>query len=122
MARSFADILRDLDGGQTYEALGLGMVDAVQAVVATGKSATITLTLNIAANGPGSVTIADTVKTKLPEAPKAKTMFFATESGNIDRNDPRREGITLRTVDDPRTNTEAPREIEARSSNLREVG
>lgn len=109
MSRSFADVLRDLSGGATYEKLSLDLADVVQAVNETQKGGTITLTLAIAANGPGSVTIAESVKTKVPEPAKGKTLFYATTTGHLSRNDPRQTEMKLR-------------EVEGDKSPLREVG
>lgn len=111
MSRPFADVLRDLSGGTTYETLTLDLANVVQEVIRTQKGGSICLTLNIAPNGVGSVSIGDTIKTKVPELPKGKTLFFATEAGTLTRDDPRQEKLALRTVDDPRTGT-----------GLREVG
>lgn len=110
MSRPFADVLRDLSGGQTYETLTLDLANVVQEVIRTQKAGAITLTLNISANGPGSVQIADTIKTKVPEMAKGKTLFFATEAGTLTRDDPRQEKLALRDVTEPR------------SGALREVG
>lgn len=110
MSRPFADVLRDLAGGQAYETLTLELAHVVQEVIKTQKSGSITLALNISANGPGSVQIAESIKSKVPEMAKGKTLFFATEAGTLTRDDPRQEKLALRDVTEPR------------SGNLREVG
>lgn len=110
MSRAFADVLRDLSGGTTYETLTLDLANVVQEVIRTQKGGAITLSLTISPNGLGSVQIAESIKTKVPELAKGKTLFFATEAGTLTRDDPRQEKLALRSVDDPR------------SGALREVG
>lgn len=99
MSRPFADVLRELNG-ETYDDLTLQLGEVVKAVIETGKSGSITLTLKIAANGKGAVTINDDVKIKIPEPPRAQTMFFATTSGSLLRTDPRQHEMPLREVSD----------------------
>lgn len=111
MSRPFADVLRDLSGGQAYETLTLDLANVVQEVIRTQKAGAISLTLAITPNGPGSVQIGETIKTKVPELARGKTLFFATEAGTLTRDDPRQEKLALRSVDDERT-----------GSTLREVG
>jgi hypothetical protein len=102
MSRPFADVLRDLAGGQAYETLTLELAHVVQEVIKTQKAGALSLTLNITANGPGSVQIAESIKSKVPELPKGKTLFFATEAGTLTRDDPRQEKLNLRDVSEPR--------------------
>ena len=97
MSRPFADVLRELNG-ETYDELTLQLGELVTAVMQTGKSGSLTLALRVAANGVGSVTITDEVKVKVPEAARPKTMFFATESGSLMRNNPRQAELQLREV------------------------
>ncbi|WP_232629132.1 hypothetical protein [Methylobacterium sp. Leaf118] len=99
MSRPFADVLRELNG-DAYDELTLQLGEVVQAVMQTGKAGSLNLSLKIAANGPGSVTITDEIKVKVPEAARPKTMFFATESGSLMRNNPRQHEMNLRDVSD----------------------
>lgn len=97
MSRPFADVLRELNG-ETYDELTLQLGEVVQAVMKTGKAGSLSVSLKISANGTGSVTITDDIKVKVPEAARPKTMFFATESGSLMRNNPRQSELQLREV------------------------
>lgn len=97
MSRPFADVLRELNG-ETYDELTIQLGELVTAVMQTGKAGSMSLSLKISANGTGSVTITDEVKVKIPEAARPKTMFFATESGSLMRNNPRQHELSLREV------------------------
>jgi hypothetical protein len=98
MARAFADVLRDLTGGQTYEELGSALTEIVDAVMQTRRSGSLTLTLKIKSNGDSSVIITDDVKTKLPQPIRGETIFFTQAGGNLLREDPRQEKLPLRQV------------------------
>lgn len=100
MSRPFADVLRDLSGGQTYDDLTLQLGEIVTAVIDTRKAGEITLKLRIAPNGDGSVKISSKVTAKAPEANRGETLFFTTSSGSLLRNDPRQESLPLREVSD----------------------
>ncbi|APX84593.1 hypothetical protein BV511_07635 [Methylorubrum extorquens] len=106
MSRPFADVLRELNG-DAYDELTLQLGEVVQAVMKTGKAGSLSLSLKVAANGTGSVTITDDIKVKVPEAARPKTMFFATESGSLMRNNPRQHEMQLRDVADTAETREA---------------
>jgi hypothetical protein len=98
--RAFADVLRDLAGGSTYEELGTRLTEVVQAVMETRKSGTLTIALKIKPNGESSVIITDEIKSKVPEGTRGETLFFATAGGTLVRDDPRQEKLPLRAVAD----------------------
>jgi hypothetical protein len=100
MSRPFADVLRDLTGGQTYDDLTLQLGELVNAVIEHRKAGELTLKLAIAPNGEGSVKIKDKVTVKSPEPTRGETLFFTTSSGSLVRNDPRQERLPLRDVAD----------------------
>lgn len=100
MSRAFADVLRDLAGGTTYEELGTRLTEVVQAVMETRKTGSLTIALKVKPNGESSVIITDEIKSKIPEGTRGETLFFATSAGTLVRDDPRQEKLPLRSVPD----------------------
>lgn len=94
MARQFADILRELAGGKTYEECQDKMNELVAAVAETGKSGTLTLKFTVKANGrEGAVEISDSVSIKKPESERGKTFYWTDAGGDLVRNDPRQTNM-----------------------------
>lgn len=98
MSRPFADVLRDLTGGQTYEELTSALAEVVAAVLDTKKVGTLTLNLKIRPNGDAGVMITDDIKSTVPVLSRGETFFFATSGGSLVRDDPRQEKLPLRQV------------------------
>jgi hypothetical protein len=100
MSRPFADVIRELSGGQIYEDLTTKLGEIVTGVLETRKQGEISLKLTVKPNGDGSVRVISDVKQKVPEPPRGDTLFFATSSGSLIRNDPRQSELALREVKD----------------------
>jgi hypothetical protein len=98
MSRPFADVLRELAGGKVYEDLTTQLGEVVTAVMETGKAGEVSVKLSIKSNGEGSVRVLADVKQKIPTAVVGETLFFATSSGSLVRNDPRQAELPLREV------------------------
>lgn len=98
MSRPFADVVRDLAGGRIYEDLGTQLGETVSAVLETGKVGELSLKLTIKPNSEGSVLVTAAVKQKIPEPTLGSTLFFATTTGSLLRNDPRQTEMQLREV------------------------
>jgi hypothetical protein len=98
MSRPFADVVRDLAGGKIYEDLGTQLGEIVSAVLETGKAGALSLSLSIKPNSEGSVLVTAAVKQKIPEPTTGSTLFFATTTGSLLRNDPRQGEMNLRDV------------------------
>lgn len=98
MARPFADVLRDLAGGQSYDQLTGALSEIVEAVMLTRKAGDLTLKLKITPNGENSVRIADEIKVKVPEENRGHSIFFVASGGILSRNDPRQGDLPLRDV------------------------
>lgn len=98
MARQFADVLRDLSAGQTYDELTAALGEIVEAVTATRKAGSLTLKIDVKPNGENSVRVVDEIKTKVPQPTRGETLFFTTSSGSLIRNDPRQADLPLRDV------------------------
>lgn len=96
---SFADVLRELSSGATYEQLGSALNEIVAAVKTTRKTGELTLKLKVKINGEIGVSIEDEIKAKVPEPSRGTTIFFADEYGNLMRRDPRQSELPLKAVD-----------------------
>lgn len=101
MSRAFVDVVRQLDGGACYENLTAQLAEIVQGVIATRKMGELSLKLSVKPNGENSVSITESVKLKVPEPPRAQTIFFTTVDGDLLRDDPRQAKLPLRSVDEP---------------------
>jgi len=88
--RPFPDILRELSHGEAVSELTATLTEVVQAVRATGKSGSVSLTISVEKNGENSVFLSEKIASKVPQLPRSKTAFFATASGSLDRDDPDR--------------------------------
>lgn len=84
--------LAEIRGGDLVDELTQELRCLVQDVLATGKPGSLTLRLSVKNASKGSGTallIEDDVKVKPPKPDKGTTFLFATESGELQRNDPR---------------------------------
>lgn len=99
MARPFADILRELGSGNTYDELTAKLAEVVEAVTTTRKVGEISIKLKVKPNGDAGVIVADEIKSKVPEASRGETVFFVTSGGSLVRQDPRQQDLPLRRVD-----------------------
>ena len=99
MARPFADVLRELGAGSTYDDLTAQLAEVVEAVMQTRKLGELSIKLKIKPNGEGSVIIADEIKARVPEPPRGESVFFVTTGGALVRQDPRQQDLPLRRVD-----------------------
>jgi hypothetical protein len=98
----FQETILQINNGAVVGELSEALREVVAAVRATGKSASITLTLRIAPASKGItdvLTVESQVKTKLPEPDRGITIFYATDDNNLVRNDPNQPMLPLRVVD-----------------------
>lgn len=100
MSRPFADVLRELSGGQTIVECGDRLAELVEAVAETGKAGSLTLKINVKPNGKdgNAVEVSDSVTLKKPEPERGKSFFFTDAGGSLVRNDPRQDDLPLREV------------------------
>lgn len=91
----FAAVILSLDDGATHSELTETLRDLVARVRDTGKAGALTLTLTVSPR-PGTrnqVEIKDEIKTKLPEFPRATSIFFADDANQLTRNDPNQPAL-----------------------------
>lgn len=106
--RPFAAITQELNKGKTHVELSQELQALVQAVQATGKKGTLTLTVTvIPSKMDGGVELLDTVKTVLPKFDRSATLFYADDDGNLTRHDPRQLELPVNDLDQLRQNREA---------------
>lgn len=99
--RPFADVVRELAAGQTYNELTDVLGQIVAGVIKQRRPGSLTLKLKIMPNGENSVRITDAVDAKIPASPRSDTVFFA-EAGALVREDPRQAKMELRSVETER--------------------
>jgi hypothetical protein len=93
--RDFALFLMEHAKGRSHDDLSAALRALVLAVSETGKPGRLTYTLTIRpqSNVEGAVLIADTIKTSVPEFDRPESIFFATDSGDLSRSDPRQASL-----------------------------
>ncbi|GGJ81750.1 hypothetical protein GCM10011583_11500 [Streptomyces camponoticapitis] len=110
VVRPFAAFLQEQSGGQLHDELSEKLHGLIEAIKETGKGGSISLKIDIkpiAGTDGRTLTVTDSVAAKLPKTERPKSIFFATDDGNLSRSDPRQPVITgLRELDTPATKTQ----------------
>lgn len=93
--RDFAAFLMDHRRGKTHDELSAALRDLVLAVEDTRKPGKITYTLTVKPQErtQGAVMVSDQIKCSLPEHDRSESIFFATPTGELVRNDPRQDAL-----------------------------
>lgn len=101
MARSFTDVLRDINNGKVAEELTDELADAVAAAKSTGKSATLTLTLKLKPGKGGSdvMTVEHDIRVKTPEFERPPTYLFVSRDNSLHVTNPAQRDLELRGVE-----------------------
>lgn len=88
--RLFADFIREQANGRTHDELTEALQAVALAVRETGKKGTLQLTIAITpVKGlSGAVQITDTVKVSRPTRDRPAPVFFVTEAGRVQKDDP----------------------------------
>ena len=98
----FNETILQINNGATIAELTEALQQVVAAVRQTGKTGSVTFTLKVT---PASKRTTDVlmieslVRTKLPEAERGMTVFYATEDNRLVRNDPKQQMLPLRIVE-----------------------
>lgn len=98
--RPFADILREIRRGDLHDELGSALQEVVAACTATGKKGVLTLKLTVQPDG-AVLLITDDYDGKPPKPERSSSIFYADDSANLVRNDPRQQSLGLREADPP---------------------
>jgi hypothetical protein len=93
--RDFAVFLMEHAKGRSHDDLSAALRSLVLAVAETGKPGKLiyTLTIRPQSNVEGAVVIADTIKLTEPVLDRPESIFFASESGDLSRTDPRQSSL-----------------------------
>lgn len=100
--------------GTLSEASNL-LAEAVKASCATGKKATVTLTLTIEPK-LGAVNFVTKLASKIPTDEEPLCIFYADTDGNLHRDDPRQKELALRSVEGGANQEQQPQPKEAVAS------
>lgn len=97
--RPFTDALREIRDGALLDELSDKLNQLVSAVQTTEKSGELTLKITLAPeSGSAAIFVADKVTLKLPELSRGRTVMFGTETGNLQRKNPKQKEFELREV------------------------
>lgn len=110
--RPFVAILNDQREGALADELADKLAEVVNAVIEHEKGGVLNLTLKVnpTAIGDRSVVITDDVKTKVPQAPREQTLFFAGKAGELSRRNPRQMEFETGLREAPRPRVVNPKE------------
>ncbi len=89
------------------------LASLIAAVRTTNKQGTLTLTLKVKPEGDGIYGIEEDIKSKLPQLPRGKSLFWGTPEDNLVTSDPNQGSFELKTVADSEPEQSEP---------LRQVG
>jgi hypothetical protein len=95
--QAFSQWLFQQRGGALHEELTLKLAELTQAVMATDKEGSLTLSIKVAKAGKGiQFIVKDKITSKLPEPDADPSFFFYDEAtGSLSRNDPFQPDIPL---------------------------
>ena len=101
MMTPFPEFLVSLrDGGASLDAAE-ALAELMEAVVATGRAGSLTLTVKISPASKGNVmafAFEDTLTVKAPKAEKGQPLLFRRRDGSLSRRDERQPELPLRAV------------------------
>ena len=97
----FLNTLQEFRNGESIAELSENLQSLVAAVRETGKKGTLTYTVKISPQGD-AVVLTDDIKLKAPELPRDASIFFATEEGVLQRDNPNQRKLDLREVERPK--------------------
>lgn len=101
--RPFAAVLAEIGGGKLHTRLSAQLADLTAAVATTGKKGEITLKIRVEPlkkADQNTLVVTGSSLAKVPEADDASptSVFFADDSGNLRRDDPRQPQLPLAIV------------------------
>lgn len=111
--RPITDLIGELQQGNFLHDTTEAVYEIMQAVMDTRKCGQLTMTITFAPTGKGTVEVASTFKTKVPEHDQPTTSFFVGKDYALHRHDPAQTRMDLRAVDDQPS---VPREVYDRAT------
>lgn len=94
----FDTVMEELNNGEAALDLSKALQDVIAAVKLSGKSGSVTFTIDVKHAGANRVELSDKIKTKIPAMDRAKAMFFVTEKNTLSRRDPNQPELPLDDV------------------------
>lgn len=93
--KPFGTFLMEHARGRSHDELSERLRELVLAVEHTGKPGKLAYTVTVKPqdNADGAVLVADQIKSTLPELDRPQSIFFATDTGDLVRNDPRQTSL-----------------------------
>jgi hypothetical protein len=96
--RPFTEVIAEYGNGRLLERLSAELAEVARAVGETNLKGTVTLKLSVEPSGEGAYTLNADVTAKVPKRGVGQAIFYADQSGNLSRRDPRQPELPLRTV------------------------
>lgn len=88
-----------IDGGLLIETADDCLRDVISAVRRTGKKGTVTVQIEVAANGEMGLSTTGRIVAKAPQVSFGQSFFFTDRNGNLTREAPSMEQLGLMTKD-----------------------
>lgn len=95
--RPFTQFLHEQRRGVLHAELGEALADVCAAVVKTGKTGEVILSLKIKPSGD-MIAVTDSVTTKVPQGERAPSMYWVDGRGNATRFNPQQPELPLQQV------------------------
>lgn len=92
----FSEWLANLKGGVVDDELTLQLRSLVQEVFEIGKAGELTFSIRLTKDDARTLTLAEKVTAKHPVEPRAKSLWFPDENGELHRDDPYQKRLPLR--------------------------
>lgn len=108
----FSQWVADHRRGELDNELTAALAAVTERVAALGKKGTITLKIDLKANGPNARTIVavDQVTISEPAPDRESAIYYAGDGGRLTRDDPYQQRFPMRTVED--TQPVEPRRVD----------
>jgi len=97
LSNSFGRLMSEFRNGGSGAELSEKLQALTLAVQQTGKTGSITYKIIVKPSG-NALVVTDQITAKIPEAPRDAAVFFATEEGVLQREDPNQRKLDLREV------------------------
>jgi hypothetical protein len=97
MGQTFIDTLKNIRSGEAVDDLSEQMTGLVAAVRASGRAGKLTLVITVKPASKGNVNtlmVDDAITVKKPLKETETTIFFSTDTNELQRNDPRQPELT----------------------------
>lgn len=102
--KHFTDVLREIRSGAVVDAASEALATVTKGVLETHKAGSVTVTLTIKPpkkHGDNAVTVLSDVKIKEPRDDLPEAIFYASEDGDLLRDDPTRQMLWADAEDAP---------------------